>query len=80
MANIKPTKYQRVRDLREDKDLSQKTLAAYLGISQGTYSQYETDTLGISLETMGKLADFHGTSVDFLMGRTDVQTPYPKQF
>ena len=76
--NYGPLKYQRVRDLREDKDLPQKALASYLKVSQNTYSQYETNKLEISLDAMGKLADFYNTSVDYLMGRTDDPRPYPR--
>ena len=72
-------KYQRIRDLREDRDLPQKVLASYLKVSQNTYSQYETNTLDISLDTMGKLADFYNTSIDYLVGRTDDPKPYPRK-
>ena len=72
-------KYRRIRDLREDRDITQKALAIYLNISQNTYSQYETNTLDISLDIMGKLADFYNTSVDYLMDRTDEPKPYPKK-
>lgn len=71
-------KYQRIRDLREDRDLTQRALANYLKVAQNTYSQYETNRLSISLEDMGKLADFYNTSVDYLMGRTDDPRPYPR--
>ena len=71
-------KYQRIRDLREDRDLSQKDLANYLNISQNTYSQYETNTLNISIDTMMRLADYYNTSVDYLIGRTDDPSP-PKR-
>ena len=70
-------KYQRIRDLREDRDLPQKILASFLNVAQNTYSQYETGTHSVPLEIMEKLADFHNTSVDYLMGRTDEKTPYP---
>ena len=70
-------KYQRIRNLREDKDITQKTIAAFLNISQNTYSQYETNVLEISIGTMAKLADFHNTSIDYLVERTDEPSPYP---
>ena len=73
-----PNKYKRIRDLREDNDLTQKRLAEYLNISQNAYSQYETNRLEISLETMSKLADFYNTSIiDYLVGRTNDTRPYP---
>ena len=71
-------KYQRIRDLREDKDLSQKDVAQYLNIRQNTYSRYETNERNMPPEIMDKLADFYNTSVDFLMGRTDEKKPHPK--
>ena len=69
-------KYQRIRDLREDKDLSQKDIALYLNIKQNTYSRYETNARNIPLEILDKLADYYNTSVDYLMGRTDNPSPY----
>lgn len=71
-------KYQRIRDLREDKDLSQKDIADYLNVKQNTYSRYETNERSIPLEIIERLADFHDTSVDYLLGRTNVKVPYPK--
>ena len=61
----------RIRDLREDSDLKQKDLAAHLHISQNTYSQYETGIRSIPLETIVKIADYYGVSVDYLLGLTD---------
>lgn len=71
--------YQRIRDLREDHDLSQEQLAQYLNVHQTTYSSYEIGRLDVPVEVMGKLADFYGTSVDYLMGRTNEMKPYPKK-
>lgn len=68
----------RIRDLRTDKDLSQKDVADYLKIHQTTYSDYELGHLNIPLGTLHKLADFYHVSVDYLLGRTDVKEPYPK--
>ena len=69
--------YERIRNLREDKDLTQTNIANYLHITQRTYSRYENDERGIPIEILSKLADFHNTSVDYLIGRTDIMTPYP---
>ena len=69
-------KYQRIRDLREDRDISQKEIAQYLNIKQNTYSRYETGDRAIPLDTMDQLAAFYNTSVDYLMGRTDEMKPY----
>jgi transcriptional regulator with XRE-family HTH domain len=71
-------KYQRIRDLREDRDISQKEIAQYLNIKQNTYSRYETSDRSIPLEVMGELADLYNTSVDYLMGRTDEPKPYTR--
>ncbi len=68
--------YERIRNLREDKDLTQTDVANYLHISQRTYSRYENDERAIPIEILSMLADFHNTSVDYLIGRTDVITPY----
>lgn len=70
--------YQRIRDLREDKDLSQTKLARILGMSQTGYSKYETGENDIPTGILIKLADFHQTSVDYLLGLTDEKKPYRK--
>lgn len=70
--------YRRIRDLPEDKDLTQQELANILNITQRTYSRYENDERGIPLETICASADFHNTSIDYLLGRTDQKKPYPK--
>lgn len=70
--------YQRIRDLREDKDLLQKDLAKYLNCSQVSYSYYELGKRDIPTEVLIKLADFYETSTDYLLGRTDNSVPYPK--
>lgn len=71
-------KYERIRDLREDNDLTQEYLNKILTVSQRTYSRYENDERAIPLEIISKLADYYGTSVDYLIGRTDIKEPYPK--
>lgn len=70
--------YQRIRDLREDKDLTQTDIASFLHISQRTYSRYENDDRAIPIEILSLLADYHQTSVDYLIGRTDYSAPYPR--
>ncbi len=69
----------RLRDLREDKDLKQKDLAEILQIHQTTYSDYELERLNIPVAVLHKLADFYGVSVDYLLCRTNTKTPYPKK-
>ncbi len=69
----------KIRDLREDRDLSQKSLAEYLQIHQTTYSDYELGRLNVPVAVLHKLADYYGVSIDYLLGRTQVKTPYPKK-
>ena len=69
----------RIRDLREDRDLSQKELASLLDVHQTTYSDYELGNLNVPVSALNKLADFYNVSVDYLLGRTVVKTPYPKK-
>lgn len=68
--------YRRIRELREDKDLFQKDIAAYLGCSQNCYSRYETGSRDIPTDVLIKLAKFHNTSIDYLLGLTDDPAPY----
>lgn len=63
--------YQRIRDLREDRDLKQKDVAQMLGMSQTGYSKYETGENDIPTQILIKLADFYNTTVDYLLGRTN---------
>ena len=68
----------RIRNLREDKDLTQKSLSEFLNISQVAYSYYELNKRSIPVELLSKLADFYDTSVDYLIYRTDEIKPYSK--
>ena len=70
--------YGRLRNLREDSDLTQKQIARMLGMSQTGYSKYETGENDIPTQVLIKLADFYQTSVDYLLGRTDIRLPYSK--
>lgn len=63
--------YQRIRDLREDKDLTQTQMSEILSCSQRVYSNYERGDIDIPTATLIKLADFHDVSVDYILGRTD---------
>lgn len=63
--------YQRIRDLREDKNLTQKQMGEILSCSQRVYSNYERGELDIPTDILIKLADFHGVSVDYLLNRTN---------
>ena len=60
----------RLRDLREDRDLKQKDLAEYLQVHQTTYSDYELERINIPINVLHKLADFYNVSIDYLLGRT----------
>lgn len=72
-------KYARIRNLREDKDLTQAYMGKVLNITQKTYSRYENDERAIPIEILSKIADFHETSVDYLIERTDIKKPYPRK-
>ena len=67
--------YRRIRDLREDRDLTQAQIAAILGMSQTGYSKYETGENDIPTQILIQLADFYNTSVDYLLGQTDSPAP-----
>lgn len=71
------TMYRRLRDLREDNDLHQKDVAAYLKCTQVCYSNYENGKRDIPTDVLVRLAEYYHTSVDYLLGRTDVRKPYP---
>jgi transcriptional regulator with XRE-family HTH domain len=67
----------RIRDLREDNDLTQTYISKLLGCSQQTYSRYESGEITIDIKSLYKLADFYNTSTDYLLGRTNTFKPYP---
>ena len=66
----------RLKDLREDNDLTQKQLSNFLKISQVAYSYYELNRRSIPIEILIKLADFYETSIDYILYRTDENKPY----
>lgn len=68
--------YRRIRDLREDRDITQKQMAEYLQIHQTTYSDYELGNLNIPVDVLIKLATFYKTSIDYLVEFTDNPNPY----
>lgn len=67
--------YKRIRDLREDNDLSQKQLARILSMSQTGYSKYETGENDIPTQILIKLALYYDTSTDYILGLTDIKEP-----
>ena len=71
--------YPRLRDLRQDQDLTQKQLAALLKMSQTGYSKYETGENDVPTWVLIRLAELYRTSVDYLLGLTDQPRPYPRK-
>lgn len=70
--------YRRIRELREDSDMTQAAIAKELQCSQQVYSNYELGQRMIPPETLISLAKIHNTSVDYLLGLTNVREPYPR--
>ena len=67
----------RLKELREDKDLYQKDIATLLNIDQSNYSKYELEKINIPTKILERLADFYQTSIDYILYRTDERKPYP---
>ncbi len=65
----------RLRDIREDRDVKQQTVASYLHVRQNTYSQYETGQRQLPVDVLIQLAKFFHTSTDYILGLTDVSKP-----
>lgn len=70
--------YKRIRELREDRDLLQKDIAKLLNCTQVAYSRYELGLRDIPTEVLIVLAQFHNTSVDYILGLTDEKEPYKR--
>lgn len=68
----------RLKDLREDKDLLQKDIAKILNMSQTGYSKYEVGTNDIPTQILIKLALYYNTSIDYILGLTNIKDPYPR--
>ena len=69
--------YKRIRDLREDRDLTQTQIAKILGMSQTGYSKYETGENDLPTSILIKLSDYYGVSIDYILGMTDEPKRYP---
>ena len=69
----------KIRDIREDKDLTQKQISQVLNCTQQTYSRYETGEITIDINSIIKLAKFYNTSTDYLLGLTNEIKPYPRR-
>ena len=67
----------RIKDLREDRDITQKEVAEILHIKQNTYSQYENGQRQLPLDALITLARFYRTSTDYILGLTEKREPYP---
>ncbi len=70
---------EKLKDIREDRDLFQKDIAKILNVSQQTYSRYESGEISIDKNSLIKLALFYNTSVDYLLDLTDERKPYPRK-
>ena len=68
----------KIRDMREDRDLTQKQISQLLKCTQQTYSRYETGEITIDIYNLIKLAQFYNTSTDYLLGLTNEIVPYPR--
>lgn len=71
-------KFQRIRDLREDKDLTQREVGEAVNVPQRTYAYYESGERMVPPHVLIALAQYYGVSVDYLLGLTDQRKPYPK--
>lgn len=69
----------RLRDLREDKDLYQKDIANILQMDQSNYSKYELEKVDIPIQALKTLALFYNTSTDYILGLTNIKEPYPRK-
>ncbi len=69
----------RIKDLREDKDLTQKQIADFLMCDQSLYSKYERGERPLPLEYADKLAEYYGVSIDYLICKTNIKNRYPSK-
>lgn len=70
--------FKNLRSIREDNDIRQKEIAAYLNVSQNTYSQYETGVIALTADILIKLSEYYDVSVDYLLDQTDIPQRYKK--
>ena len=68
-----------IKELRKDKKITQKEMSKHFGIKQSMYSMYENGTRTMKIEMLSEISDILDTSIDYLMGKTDVVTPYPRR-
>ncbi len=72
-------KYERIRNLREDADLTQAEIGEQINVPQRTYAYYERGERMIPPQVLIALAQFHQVSIDYLLGLTDQKKPYPRK-
>lgn len=72
-------KYGRIRDMRNDRGLTQEDIARVLNVKQNTYCQYEIGVINYPLDVVVALAVYYNVSVDYLVGLTDDPAPYPRK-
>lgn len=70
--------FSRLRDLRQDSDLTQKEVGTIVGMSQTGYSQYELGDNDIPTHVLITLSEYYNVSVDYILGLTDEKKPYPR--
>ena len=71
-------KYERIRNLREDADLTQAQMGENINVPRRTYAYYESGERMVPPQVLVALAQYHHVSVDYLLGLTDEKTPYPR--
>lgn len=69
----------RLKEIREDRDLKQQDIAKLLNTTQCQYSLYENGIRSIPIEKLNILSEFYNTSIDYLVGKTNEKRPYPKK-
>lgn len=75
---VRNMELKRLKDLREDNDLLQSDIARILKITRQQYSLYETEKRTLPIDLLDTLATYYETSTDYILGRTNIKTPYPK--
>ena len=68
----------RLKEIREDRDITEGTISEYLNIKQNTYSQYENGQRQLPIDILVRLANYFDTSTDYILGITDVTERYPR--
>lgn len=79
MVMVMAKKYDRIRNLREDADLTQAEIGEQINVPQRTYAYYERGERMIPPQVLIALAQFHQVSIDYLLGLTDQKKPYPRK-